>query len=455
MRRLLVLALAVFAFTGCNKKEDTTQKAPAAATATDTATPQPKPESPKAIAEKSLNIQEYEQLMLALKDCEITDRGIDRKCKAWEDFDHARKTRGTSLRSMSDQLTKLGEKYITHENTSVRLHAASLIGSMVGASPENQELILKALQSEQNPQVLRTLVRTISSKIAENPAFLESLKNLANHPDENVRVAVNDAFTSTWAAGTEGTLELAMKAVETDSSAKVREQACKRLGNRSEEKVLPLLQKMTEDAEANPKLYAACMNGLIAMWSAPVVPKTPSEAAYNLTMKRLSQTPRTEQLPPWNVMPNLAWASKPQLQAAEPWLKPEELKTLLFQIVVDRNSHWMTRTSAVNTLKRLGTSSEDFEKLASQYQDVRDQPGNEANVLSALEKAAKGEPIFDRQHGIRDKNARNFEGLSPAQIEAMMNGKRPRRRHLDNASSGNTNANPKMLPKLKKSAKQQ
>ncbi len=410
MRRLLVLALAAFALVGCSTKEEPAK--PAATPAATTPAPVAKVAKQKeAVPDKPLDLAEYERLMLTLKDCELQDRGIDRKCPAWETFDHARKTRGSKLRGMNDQLAQLGQKYITDPSPAIRLHAASLMGSLVGASPESQALIIKTLKTEQNPQVMRALIRTVSSKVAENAELCEALKSLAGHSDENVRIALNDAFTSTWAAGTEGTLELAMKAVENDPSPKVREQACKRLGNRAEEKVLPLLEKMTLAPGDNPKLYAACMNGLTAMWSAPVVPKTPSEKAYRLTIQRLSQTPRTEQMPPWNIMPNLAWAAKDQLKAAEPWLNVDDLKRVLTEIVSDRNAHWMARTSAINTLRRLGVTPEEFTKLAESYADVRDKPGNEANVLSALEKAAKGEPVFDRRKGARFKHSKDDEAF--------------------------------------------
>ncbi len=424
MRRLLILALAISGLWGCNKKPEPAPEpdnaVPAAGEtagkpATELADGQKKDALPE---QKPLTLDEYEAMMLKLAECTVDDRGVNRDCEAWKQFDRARKERGQSIRNQGDLLPSLGRKHLKHESLPVRLHATALLNRHANTDEESQKAILDALKTEKEPLVIRGMVRILGARIQKSPEVLKSLMALANHENEEVRIAVNDAFSSVWAAETEGTLEKVMEAVEKDPSPRVRELACKRLGNRADERALPLLEKMTAspgDTRESAKLYAACVNGLIAMWSAPVPPKNPSQKAYEMTMKILNQTPRNENTPPWNVMPNLGWVGRPGFADAAPWFKNDELQATLVRLVADRNAHWMARTGAVTTLKRLGASKQTFEQLAAGYQDVIMSPGVDKNVLTALNKAMLDEPLPPlHPHGPRGE--RDRDGRPPVRM---------------------------------------
>ena len=193
-----------------------------------------------------------------------------------------------------------------------------------------------------------------------------------------------------------------MEAVEKDPSPRVRELACKRLGNRADERALPLLEKMTASPGDTRE-------------SAKLAGKENTQILYEMTMKILNQTPRNENTPPWNVMPNLGWVGRPGFADAAPWFKNDELQATLVRLVADRNAHWMARTGAVTTLKRLGAPKQTFEQLAAGYQDVIMSPGVDKNVLTALNKAMLDEPLPPlHPHGPRGE--RDRDGRLPVRM---------------------------------------
>lgn len=334
-----------------------------------------------------LTIEAYEALLVGLSACEVKERGIDSKCEAYKKFNEARRNRNTLLKGAGGALAGLGRKHIKNESPAVRMQAAQLMGSLFGASKESQGAIIEAAKSEKDPAVLTAMLRSVSSSIGKNPELKDLLMANAGHAEADVRKAVVQAFTSTWAKGTEGTLEKAMEMVEKDPSPDVQQQACRRLGARADEQVLPLLEKLTADSKKDPKLYSACMSGLIGMWASPIPHETPSEKAYNLTLKRFAAKPRTETQPPWTAISSLGWAKNEKFQASAAWYKPAAVQAALVDLVKDRDSNWLGRTSAVDTLKKLGADNAVLEDLQKAYADSKDKPGPDKHVLDKINKA--------------------------------------------------------------------
>lgn len=412
MNKLIIALIAGGLAVGCgSKKEDTTvSKAQAEKMASKlaesvqgvSADSKKKVPKYKAMAEKAkamsamgkglkkggppLTLEKYESLMLALKNCEVQERGIDTTCPEWVSFDGARKNRRDMMRNLGGGLAKLGQKHINHPSAAVRLQAASLMSSLFGASKASQSALLTAAKTEKHPRVLKTLMRAVGSSIAKNEKVQALMLANAGHADEGVRREVLTSITSSWARGTEGTLEKAMEMAQNDPSASVRKYACRRLGARANDKVLPLLTKLTADSKADPKMYAACMQGLIAMWSSPVVHEVPSEKAYALTLKRLKATPRTKDQPPWAAMSNMSWAKRPKFQQRAKWFKMDVLLSTLSAIVLDRNTNWMARTGAIDTMKKLGAAPALFIKLKAAYAESG-KSGRDKHVHAKLVKA--------------------------------------------------------------------
>ncbi|MCA9524841.1 MAG: HEAT repeat domain-containing protein [Myxococcales bacterium] len=334
--------------------------------------------------------EQLEKLLLDLATCKVDDAGIERDCeanKAWRD---ARKNRGTLIKDWSGLMAGLGQKHIKNASPAVRIQAASLMGSIFGASGDSQSTIIDAAKVESDPQVLKAMLRAVASSIKKNDAVRQLALSQAGHADAKIRMEVLSALTSSWAKDTEGTLEKAMEMTEKDESPEVRIYACRRLGERADERALPLLLKLTADHKADPKLYSACVRGLIAMWSAPVPHKTPSEKAYQATLAILKKKPRDEAAPPWTAISAVEWASKDRFQQAAPWYKKGDLIGALADLTADRQANWLARTAALDAMKRLGAENGDFEKLKAAYNDVKDKPGTDKHVFDKIEKLLAG-----------------------------------------------------------------
>lgn len=412
--------IAVLALAGCGDKAPTEQPAaPATQAAAVTEAPKVDPAMAKKLGEAAEKLknppelkqiledgkgvanslaqpgegptaEELEKLLLAMNTCKVDDDGIERECAANKAWREARKTRGTLAKDWGGMMSGLGQKHIKNESPAVRIQAASLMGSIFGATNESQQAIIDAAQAEKDPQVLKAMLRAVSSSIKKNDAVRQLVLAQAGHADDKVRMEVVGALTSSWARETEGTLEKALEMTEKDASAEVKQYACRRLGERADERALPLLEKLTADHKADPKLYAACVRGLIAMWSAPVPHKTPSQKAYEATLAILKKKPRDENLPPWTAISAVEWAAKERFQQAAPWFKKADLLGALSELVVDRQANWLARTGGVDAMQRLGAEPADFEKLKKAYADAKDKPGTDKHVLDKIEKILAG-----------------------------------------------------------------
>jgi hypothetical protein len=344
----------------------------------------------KALAENKtpgVTVEAYEALLLKLSDCAVTGSGIDRKCDAYKALRQARKNRGTLVKDWGGAMAGLGRKHISHANPAVRIQAASLMGSIFGTSADSQTLLIKAATGEKHPEVLKQILRTLASSIGKNPAIKDLLLSQADHANDKVRMEVVSGLTSTWAKGTTGTLEKAMEMVEKDTSNDVRNYACRRLGERADERVLPLLKKLTKAPGDNPKLYSACFRGLIAMWSSPVAHAKPSKKAYQLTLKLLAKKPRSSAHPPWTAIPAMEWAKQKRFSDNAPWFKRADLVAVLGKIVADKKANWLARSSGVDAMRKLGASQADFAKLEAIYAGAKDTPGTDKRIYEKIKKA--------------------------------------------------------------------
>ncbi|MGK0360508.1 MAG: hypothetical protein ACI9U2_002821 [Bradymonadia bacterium] len=328
---------------------------------------------------------QFETLLLGLKDCEVKDSGIDRKCEAYKAYREGRKNRGTLVKDWGGMLSGMGRKHIKNTAPAVRIQAANLMGSIFGSSKESQAAIITAAKSEAHPRVLKAMLRSISSSIAKNDDVRKLMLDKASHPDQKVRMEVVGSLTSSWARGTEGTLEKAMEMVEKDAAPEVRQYACRRLGERADARALPLLKTLTASA-TDEKLYSACVRGVIAMWSSPVPHKAPSEDAFKHTLALFKKTPRSKSHPPWTSISAVAWASKKRFQDAAPWYKNAELVAVLMDVVKDRQANWLARTGGVDALKRLGATPAQFGELAKSYADAAGKPSTDKHVLDKIMK---------------------------------------------------------------------
>lgn len=334
--------------------------------------------------DQTFDVAAYEALLVGLSACTVDATGIARDCAAWKAFDDIRRDRRTLMRDLNTELAAVGRKHLMHASPAVRLQSARLASSLFGGDAQSRDALVAAARVEQDPHVLRAMLRSVRSSIGRSDAVRDLLVQMAGHPDEQVRMTVLGALSAGWAQGTEGTLEKVIAAVESDPSPQVRAYACRQIGDRADERALPLLERLTAGPGDDEKLYSACFRGLIGMWAAPVPNKAPNEKAYRLTLNRLRATPRTEQQPPWGAIANLEWAAKPSLATTAPWFNKVELVEALGEVAADRNAHWLARTASVKVMRRLGAERARIEKLKAGYADVAEVPGVDKHVYDAV-----------------------------------------------------------------------
>lgn len=350
---------------------------------------------------KPLNPKQYEALMLAIADCEVDDkRGyIDSKCEAFKVLRKARSNRTDTIKNITGMWSDLGQKHIGHESPAVRIYSAQLMGSLFGASADSQKLIIDAARKEKSPAVLMAMIRTVRSSAGKNPDITQLLLDMSRHDNEHVRKTVIVGLTSSWAAGTEKTLERAIEMIDGDASMDVRKAGCSNLGRRADEKALPTLEKYTAWPAKEAKLYNDCFRGLVDMWSSAVPQKKPSEKAYKLTVKLLSETPRSKERPAWTAMSSLGWASKEKFQEAAPWYDNKKMLKLLNEIIADKEYYWLGRNAAIDSYIRLGAEKKDIEALLKKsYKGVtQESKGVDKFVVKKLEeKIAKWDEEMKR-----------------------------------------------------------
>ena len=177
--------IAVLALAGCGDKAPTEQPAaPATQAAAVTEAPKVDPAMAKKLGEAAEKLknppelkqiledgkgvantlaqpgegptaEELEKLLLAMNTCKVDDDGIERECAANKAWREARKTRGTLAKDWGGMMSGLGQKHIKNESPAVRIQAASLMGSIFGATNESQQAIIDAAQAEKDPRSSR------------------------------------------------------------------------------------------------------------------------------------------------------------------------------------------------------------------------------------------------------------------------------------------------------------
>ncbi|MBI3071841.1 MAG: HEAT repeat domain-containing protein [Deltaproteobacteria bacterium] len=308
-----------------------------------------------AITDKrpALSPEEYEKALLALSACTVTEHGIDGKCEAVKAF-NAAKSSSTSLKDFAGMNAGLGRKHLTNPSPAVRVMAADLLGSFFGASQESQTAVVAHAPNEKDPLVLAHLIRSVGSSSKRNPAVAELLIKAADHADERVRVAAIGWLASSFARGVKGVVEKVIEKMQKDGSVKVMQAACRNVHRLEDERFVPVLKELTRDPEASKAFYSDCFAGLVESWNAYMGNDAPSQKAYELTLNRLWDKPRSDARPPWTVMSYFGKTPK----GAPAWYKKETVLKALGDVAADPKANWMARTGAAESMSKLGGTAE-------------------------------------------------------------------------------------------------
>ena len=339
-----------------------------------------------------LDAATYERLLLEHASCEITDKHeIDPKCPAVVALREAM-TGGRKMGDLTGGGAGLGQRLIGHESPAVRIKAAGLMASFLGTGEQSQAILVEAARKETHPAVLREILRTVANDGVRNPAVGELLLWAAAHESAVVRRAAVFALSSTWNRELVGGPEKLADIAANDADEDLRATACEYAGKLGNDAMMPVFEKLTGD-KANEKLYNACLKGLVAMWWTYPFHDNMSEAAYKLTLKRLGEKPRTQNVPAWTVPGSFSSKADDAFakwEAEAKWYKAKDLMAVLVDIVKDEDANWMGRTGAVKSLAAVGMSKGEFEKLRDLYPE--DAKGNDSHVRRALSEAIEKMP---------------------------------------------------------------
>lgn len=334
----------------------------------------------------------HRKLILGLKDCKVNERGIDSKCEGYQTLRKARQ-RKSAAKDNAELNASLGKEFLGHESPAVRLQAAKLMQSALGANKENQALLLDAARKEQVPAVLAAMLRTVGSRHRTTPEVQKLLMEMADHKDPLVRREALSWFLTAFGEGVEETFNKVLEKLEGDPSLEVRSYLCGRLYGSSNERALDVFKKYLTDAKTPTKLYNACWNGVINSWTGFPKPRNPSKQGYDLTMKILEKTPRTGERPPWSGISTLRSARteyKPTdrfgqewLEKVKPWYQPARLLGALKAIATDPQANWMARTAALRVMHELGEKEATFVALQKKYTNAKE--GDDFHVKRQLD----------------------------------------------------------------------
>lgn len=347
---------------------------------------------------KSLTPEIYEQLLLSLKSCALTEHGIDSKCAEYTRFQKAR-NRNTSIKDVVGMNSQVGAKHLGHESPTVRYQAASLMSSLFGAGGGTQKLILEAAEKEQNDVVLSKLVNVVGSSHAKNAEVKTLLMKMADHSSERVRRESMSWFLTSFGKGVDGTFDKVLLKIEQDPSLAVRKFLCSRLYGSTDKRALPVFKKYLMGKDSPKEMVEGCWEGVINAWTGFPKPSEPSREAYELTLAFLKRTPRSDHVPPWQSMSSLrasqtefkdndsfgkAWHDK-----VKGWYKKPALLAALEEVVHDKNAHWMARTGALSVMNELSVGKAKLEAIAKKYAGAKASDGGDYHVKSAAERHAK------------------------------------------------------------------
>lgn len=279
------------------------------------------------------------------------------------------------------------DKLLQNPSPQVRGVAVQQYGGLFGMSAETASKLVKALENEQHPFVLKEGIRTLANELKRDDVKKFILGQIGNDNNE-VRKAVALSVGNSWSVGVDGVKDAAMKLLG-DGDDEVRKTMLGCVGQLTDDSFVPELVKVLNDPSQG-KLHGEAMRSLYTMWYDYPMHKNTSKAAYEATVNYLKTTPRTKDIPAWQAVGGLqnqnakaydAWKAKAT------YYNNKEFVKLMMDIAADPNANWIGRTPAIKVIAKIGTKA-DLEKLKG-IVSANSDDSNQKNVLDAIEKALK------------------------------------------------------------------
>ena len=324
-----------------------------------------------------------EKRVMDLESCSLEGYQITATCPAMETLAAELRQPGAA-REIS---VALGRTLLSRSAPAVRIEAAALLGQ----DAASRDAIVDAARREPDARVREAMIRTVAADGARFPSVGAFLLESAQHPAPAIRGQALEALTRRSSRTLPGAAARVLAMAERDPDPALRRAACAAGGKLGDPMFLPFYERATATAD-DPELYAACMQGVVAMFHDEPAFDTADEGAYRLFLRRLGDQPRSEVSPPWQVMSAFCYTSREadldKLAAWKrraTWFDPAEVKTALRGVISDRHASWEARAAAIESMVGLGASRAELTALTDAY-PTRD-PGDRrvvAKLASAL-----------------------------------------------------------------------
>ncbi len=321
----------------------------------------------------------FETGLLLVAECRLDTHGVDYQCDAYKDFQ-----KGLGHKAELDDYkgrAVVAQKYLRHKAPSVRYEAAKrALGFSSGDDAEVVKKMLSAGRAETEPQVVAAYVDSLGHLAKSKPDVKEFIFASLDHADDRVRDRSATVLGMRSNQPIAGSYEKLAEKVEKDPTKRVKAAACRALSAPEDDRALAVYEKLVDSKKVDDEVRNACFEGLIRMWTGFIYPKKPNKDAYELTMKVLEKTPRTDKLPP-SYLSELGSAKsefKDYDKSGKDWAKEvkgfykkERLVKALEELVLDSDANNSARSSALYTLKPLGAKAQ-LTSLATKLKTKKD-----------------------------------------------------------------------------------
>lgn len=360
MTKTMLVMCAGLSFVACKKvgSEEARRSNPAGATV--------------MAREPSDPFEHYAALGRAVESCTLESYQITPTCPALRALDAALETADPAI------AVRLGTFMLRSESPVVRVKGAALAPDAIAATATN----------EMHPGVLQAFVRAIRTR-GSDPMVARLLLAAADHTSPEVRLQAVGAISQN--RGMAGGAEKLVALAQQDPDAGVRHSACELGGKLASKLFLPVYEAATANAK-DPAQYTACMEGLVAMFHNHPTFDTADQDAYELFVRRLEATPRSEAAPPWTVMSTFCYFSHESdldrlaaWKQRATWFEPARVKKVLANVIADKRTSWMARAAAIESMVGLGATKAELAALRRGYNgQLRDDKAVLAKLASAM-----------------------------------------------------------------------
>ena len=234
-------------------------------------------------------------------------------------------------------------------------------------SPRFQHFIAQ-LTKEQDLKVLTAGLKSMMNDLKCSPELYEFYKKSAAHENAEVRQAAMQGLINKNNKDAAGIEAEAVKFLD-DPDEKIRARACKELLRAGNSLALPKVEVMMKGADAGQEeVLGGCAEGLLNQWYYAPFFKEFDAKAYQLTLDYLNKTPRSKNLPVWQVLGTLGKAPKDEWKALAKEYKAKDVTAALAAVAKDAGASKQAREYAIKAIAVHGTKA-DLEALAKALGD--------------------------------------------------------------------------------------